>query len=148
MNRDLRARLGASRVLLARVHGDALANASRLQSQAFVALAQTASLTDQERADLSCFASDAGFADADLAAIVESLAPRIVVKAKKSRRAMQRYEAFVEYFTEAEWSALQDSDASFMDIRQIIFQRVFELGAMPNRGDQTHDGVHDPDADK
>ena len=129
MNRDLRARLGASRVLLARVHGDALANASRLQSQAFVSLAQTASLTDQERADLSCFASDAGFADADLAAILESLAPRIVVKAKKkNRRTMQLFEAFVEYFTEAEWSALQDSDASFLEIRQIIFQRVFELG--------------------
>ena len=136
MNRDLRARLGASRVLLARVHGDALANASRLQSQAFVSLARTASLTDQERADLSCFASDAGFADADLAAILESLAPRSVVKKKrKDRRGMQEYEAFVDYFTEAEWDALQQSDASPNEIRHIIFERVFDLGgdAHPSR---------------
>ena len=135
MSRDLRARLGASRVLLARVYGDALANASRLQAQAFVSVAKIASLSAQERSDLSSFAPDAGFADADLAAIVESLAPRIVVKAKKNRRAMQRYEAFVEYFTEQEWTAMQDSDASFMDIRQIIFQRVFALGGRcPSEG--------------
>ena len=137
MNRDLRARLGASRVLLARVHGDALANASRLQSQAFVSLARTASLTDQERADLSCFASDAGFADADLAAILESLAPRSVVEKtkRKGRRGMQEYEAFVDYFTEAEWDALQQSDASPNEIRHIIFERVFDLGgdAHPSR---------------
>ena len=85
MSRDLRARLGASRVLLARVYGDALANASRLQAQGFVAVAKTASLSAQERADLSSFASEAGFADDDLAAILESLAPRIVVKAQKKQ---------------------------------------------------------------
>ena len=136
MSRDLRARLGASRVLLARVYGDALANASRLQAQGFVAVAKTASLSAEERADLSSFASEAGFADDDLAAILESLAPRIVVKAKKkNRRPMQFFEAFVNYFTEEEWTAMQNSDASLLEIRQIIFQRVFALGGRcPSEG--------------
>ena len=135
MSRELRARLGASRLLLAKVPGDAFSNASRIQAQAFVSVAKTASLSAQEGADLSSLASDVGFAGADLAAILESLAPRSVEKKQKKRRDMQDYEAMVNYFTEPEWSALQDSGASFMDIRQIIFQRAFDLGARcPNEG--------------
>ena len=41
---------------------------------------------------------------------------------------MQDYEAFVDYFTEAEWDALQQSDASPNEIRHIIFERVLDLG--------------------
>ena len=48
---------------------------------------------------------------------------------------MQFFEAFVNYFTEEEWTAMQNSDASLLEIRQIIFQRVFALGGRcPSEG--------------
>jgi len=130
MSKDLRARLGATKLLLARLAGSkpCFAEASRIQASAFASMAQSATLQAEERSSLLEMAQEAGFADDDFSRVVESLSspePR----AKKQRRSMQCYETIVEYFTEQEWAVMKDAASKADEVRHIVLQRATSLGA-------------------
>ena len=74
--RDLRTRLGAAKLLLNQAPAGALAAASQIQADAFCSVAAAGSLSASDAADLSQFAAEVGFAEDDLAAVLQSLAPK------------------------------------------------------------------------
>ena len=130
MSKDLRVRLGATRLLLARLAGKpGFAEASRIQASAFASMAKSATLQAEERSSLVEMSSEAGFADADFSVVVESLSPEKEPAAKKQRRSMQDYETIVEYFTDHEWAAMKDASSTADEVRHIVFQRAASLGA-------------------
>ena len=124
----LRARLGCSKLLLARLAGKAgFHSASQIQSAAFVDLAKGAQLSNPERAELSDMALTCGFAEEQLASVLEVLSP---AQGKKTQRnGMQDYTTILAFFTEADWDDISDDAANFHSIKDVIFQRVKQLGA-------------------
>ena len=110
--RELRARLGCSRLLLARLAGaDGFQSASRIQSAAFVELARRAKskLQASQRAVLSDLALRTGFADEHLASVLDVLSPG---EEAKARGAMQNYEAIPAFLSNEDWDNVDDEDAN------------------------------------
>jgi hypothetical protein len=129
MNKDLRARLGATRHLLAQMAGKPeFANVSRIQATAFASMAKSATLRDDERSNLLEMAQDAGFADAEFSVVIDSLSPKDPLP-KKQRRQMQDYEAVVEYFDEQEWARTKAAGSTADEVMHTCFMTLAKLGA-------------------
>ena len=125
--KDLRARLGATRLVLAKLAGrPSFAKASRTQANALTSAVKSVKLTDSEKSELLGFAADVGFADEDFEAISDLLTEPSQPAEKKPRKAMQNFESILEYFTAAEWEAMK-SNPSF-ETRQCLFDRMARLG--------------------
>ena len=125
--KDLRARLGATRLVLAKLAGrPSFAQASRTQAKALTSALKSVGLTDNEKSELLGFAADVGFADEDFEAISVVLIESSEPAEKKSRKQMQNFESILEYFTAAEWEAMKSMTA--IEVRQCLFNRMARLG--------------------
>ena len=95
----------------------------------------TSSLGAQAASDLMTTATDVGFTARDLSAVVESLnaatkkgADTKEKKERKERNKMQDFRSVLGFFTDVEWTAMQEAEHS-REVREIIFSRMFMLGA-------------------
>ena len=101
---------------------------SKIQARAFASTAKGATLLDDERSNLVEAAQGAGFADADFELVCSSLTPKDAPE-KQPRRAMQNYEAILDFLTAEEWERILDADCTPDEVMQIIFDRLAKLGA-------------------
>ena len=129
-SKDLRARLGATTLVLKKLAGKpGFANASSIQAKAFASTAKSVvGLSEADRSDLLQMAAETGFAPEDFELCSSSLmsASPQEPATKKPRRSMQNFEAFVNYFTEEEWTIMKNATAD--EVRHIIFQKIAVLG--------------------
>ena len=129
MSREVRARCGTARLLLAGLDGVAHAAASKTQSAALVAtIKQQASLSIEERADISTLVAEVRWATGDVDAIMLALSPDAAALEAKHRHAMQNYADLLDYFTAEEWSVLLNSAATMCHKREVLFIRATKLG--------------------
>lgn len=129
MSREVRARVGTARLLLAGLDGVGHAAASKTQAAALVAtIKQQASLCIEERADISALVAEVRWAAGDVDAIMQALSSDEAALAAKSRHAMQSYVDLLDYFTAEEWSVLLNSAATMCHKREVLFTRAAKLG--------------------
>ena len=129
--RELRARLGSSKLLLAKCTTPASRTcASRIQTAAFLSvIGSSSNLSPEQAGDLSAFAAQVGFEPGDLDEIMQSLASTNAKKKRGQRSPMQDYTAIFNYYTEGEWNAITGDSITTNDVRSILFGRMFTLGA-------------------
>ena len=139
LERDLRARLGATKMLMANAPDSSTkASISAIQAAAIsesTRSSTTSSLGAQAASDLMTTATCVGFTARDLSAVVESLnaatkkgADTKEKKERKERNKMQDFRSVLGFFTDVEWTAMQEAEHS-SEVREIIFSRMFMLGA-------------------
>ena len=139
LERDLRARLGATKMLMANAPDSSTkANISAIQAAAIsesTRSSTTSSLGAQAASDLMTTATGVGFTARDLSAVVESLtaatkkgADTKEKKERKERNKMQDFRSVLGFFTDVEWTAMQEAEHS-REVREILFSRMFMLGA-------------------
>ena len=127
MVRELRARIGAARLLLAGLQGtDALQAASSAQRVAFLATLKGQALSPQERADLMALVGEVVWAGEDGAEIIKALAPPAEPVPHK-RMPMQTFTSITDFFTESEWKVLQNESTSLLGKREVLIGRAIKL---------------------
>ena len=139
LERELRARLGVTKMLIANAPDSSTkASISEVQAAAISESAKsstTSALGAQAASDLMTTATDVGFTARDLSAVIESLnaamkkgAEKKEKKERKERNKMQDFSSVLGFFTDAEWTAMQEADHS-CEVREILFSRMAMLGA-------------------
>ncbi|CAK0855518.1 unnamed protein product, partial [Prorocentrum cordatum] len=131
LNKDLRARLGATKLLLQQAPASLQAAASEVHANALRSSASsaTAARSSTEASHLLALAAQMGFAASDLAAAVESLNAAAKKGRKKKRKLTQDFRAVFGYFTEAERGAMSNQGGRPLEVREVCFNRVAALGA-------------------
>ncbi len=125
MSRDIRARIGSARLLLAPLVGQPThAPASRTQCVALLDVIQKSSLTNEERATLSGLALGVSWCGDDAKSIADAFVPL----AKLQRQSMQNFEALPECFVDSEWVLLLDSSKGMTAKSDVIISRAVALG--------------------
>ena len=132
MEQQLRARIGAARVLLQRHQGSPnLTNLSRLQADAVreVIRQGSAQLSATFRAELAELLMTVPWAPSDGEAVISSLTPKGDPEIRTGRRCQQRFApAFLSYFTEAQWVALSDASIDAYTKLDTILNHMGALG--------------------
>eukprot|EP00959_Pyramimonas_sp_CCMP1952_P349880 7330727-Pyramimonas_sp.AAC.1 len=133
LNKDMRARLGATKLLLQQAPASARAAASEAQANAFRSPARsaTAARSSTEASDPLALAAQVGFAASDLAAVAESLKAAVKKEKKKEtkRNPMQDFRAVAGYFAEAERGAASNQRGRPLEDGGVLFNRAAALGA-------------------
>mgnify|MGYP001498873034 CR=1 FL=1 len=131
MSREIRARIGAARLLLQSLDGDNLLQASRTQRDALLETVQRNPLSPEEQASCSELAMSVHWHEIDRAAIAQAFIP--ASKAKRCK--MQNFETLHEYLTELEMSHLMSNAVSMTAKEDIILGRALTLGCRcPSEG--------------
>jgi hypothetical protein len=129
MERQIRARLGAARMVLAEVAGQPHHESiSKVQAAAFVASITLQQLPVNTVADLATEVLDIKWHPADLQRVLAALSPDYVPAPGKRRRAMQSWEALLDYCTESDWETLLASDASSGAKMEMIIRVAVGIG--------------------
>ena len=111
MSREVRARIGAARLLLETVAGKAAHEAaSRTQCIALLEVIKRSSLSVGELVELSELALEVAWVGDDSKHVAEALVP----SSKAVRRDMQDYQHLHEFFLQSEWDAMLDASATFV----------------------------------
>ena len=121
MNREVRARIGSARILLASCNGESHVHASRTQAAALVStiFQLQPQLSLDEKAALTILVGEVRWAGADMDPVMAALSPAEVAKSK-TRHAMQQYMSVHDYFTADEWRVMQNSKATMSHSRDVI----------------------------
>ena len=113
MEQQLRARVGAARLLLQRNQGSPnFTNLSRLQADAIRDLIQKSisQVSASFKAELAELLLSVAWAPLDGEALISSLTPKDAPQIRTGRRSQQRFSpAFLGYFTESQWASFCDS---------------------------------------
>jgi hypothetical protein len=135
MSRQLKARLGAVRLLLAEERSPgAHEGLSRLQCNAVVAAVRSAGpdLTSELAAELATMAAQVRWAPGHLEQVLAALTAGSTVAAQpKGRRAQQDFRAVTRYGNEPLWTILSSSDSSRELKLELILQLALGLGSSP-----------------
>ena len=127
MSRELRARIGAARILLEGCVGQpTFPSASRLQALALCEIVKKSNLSIQERAEVQSLVAAVRWVPEDLQAILVALEPS--QPKTVSRNAMQDFTNLHEYFTEEEWIRLGNESLGMSVKMDTILGRVISLG--------------------
>jgi len=125
---EIRARLGAARIVLDRAAGTpGHVAASRTQCSAMIATVSRCTVSVEELAELQVLASQIQWADGDLVQVLQSLSSP--ASQHPARRSMQDFSALHDYFTATEWVVLEDHELGMCIKRDVILQRATNLGA-------------------
>ena len=124
---EVRARLGAARIVLDRAAGTpGHAAVSRTQCSAVIATVAKCTVSVEELAELQVLASQTQWADGDLVHVLQALSSTTSQQA--ARRSMQDFSAIADYFTASEWAVLDDPELGMCIKRDVILQRATNLG--------------------
>ena len=127
MDRLLRARLGAARLLLEEQNGKpSHAAISKVQAAAVRDLVSRASLNPEEQAEIAGMVAQLQWHGTDGVAILEGMTP----KASKApgRRKQQKWTAITGYFTDAVWDVLLSEEEPSASKLRIILDFCISLG--------------------
>lgn len=125
MSREVRARIGAARLLLETVAGKAAHEAaSRTQCIALLEVIKRSSLSVGELVELSELALEVAWVGDDSKHVAEALVP----SSKAVRSDMQDYQHLHEFFLQSEWDAMLDASATFDSRLEVIVSRAVKLG--------------------
>ncbi len=129
MERQIRARLGAARMVLAELAGQPHHEAlSKVQAAAVVASITSQQLPVNTVADLATEVLDIKWHPADLQRVLAALSPDRAPAPGKRRKAMQSWEAVLDYCTESDWETLLASDASSGAKMELIIRVAVGVG--------------------
>ncbi len=129
MNRGIKARLGAARLLLEdHVGTDSHAVVSRTQAAAVCDLIQRSPLTNEFRAEVVDIALKIQWHGHDSSMVLNSLSPPDALPPNKRRRQQQDYSTLLAFGTQQTWDVLMsDRDSSEVKLEAII-QMAIGLG--------------------
>ena len=129
MNREIRARIGTARLLLATLDGAGHLAASKTQSTALLACIRLHhnELSVEELASLQIMAADVPWAENHKDVVLQALSPA-EEGSKQGRHAMQNYQAIIDYFTAEEWNVMMDPKASSLVKQDVVLSRACKLG--------------------
>ena len=125
MTREVRARIGAARLLLETIADKAAHEAaSQTQRIALIEVIKRSSLTVGELAELSELALGVAWAGDDSRHVAAALVP----SSKGMRRNMQDYQNLHEFFVQSEWDAIMHASATLASRLEVILSRAMKLG--------------------
>ena len=125
--KEVRARLGAARIVLERSVGtDNHTTISQTQCLAVISTIKRVTLSVEEQADLQAVVAQVQWAGGDMVAVLAELAGK--PSATKVRRSMQEFGSIAHYFTGTEWDVLLDPTANMHTKSHIIVSKLAKLG--------------------
>ena len=129
--RDIKARMGAARVMLenGKLSAAVRASMSKVQSMAVVdAIAKSATnLQPEMLVELCTFATSVPWDELDLERILNSLSSVGTQPSRKRRRAQHNFTILMDFFTDADWKNLAAS-TSKDGVLSAIIRRAWQLG--------------------
>ena len=130
MLREIKARIGAARLLLEEHRGlPTHVQLSKIQSVALVETINKAALTSDDMAAVSTAALRVPWAEHDLTHVLGALTSETrSLPAGKRRRLQQAWTSVHNYFTEAQWCKLMSPDHSSTAKLDLILQHSIVLG--------------------
>ena len=129
--REMKARMGAARVVIegGQLSAAARASFSKVQATAVVDAIEkaAANLQPEMLAELCNFATSVPWEEPDLERILNSLSSVGTHSSRKRRRAQQNFTILMDFFTEADWKNIAASNSKDGVLGAII-RRAWQLG--------------------